>query len=325
MTSDSAGNRSAPPQTVQTRLLQVRDTASRWFVLEQMGEIGMWRTHLLKTARGRFEVFELGEGPPLCATHLYSEFNASGDFFAESLAPYGTVYLVNLRGTGNSDPATQPEDLSMSAGVRDLEAIRRALGHAHWDFAGHSTGGMLGLHYAVTHAQALRSLIVVGASASHHYADTPRCIYHPEHPSFQRMQDLIIALKATDLTPKERSHLAAERIKLSLYQPERYAEHFRPEVTKRMSAPRLDYYAQVDFPQFDLRDRLRGCHVPTLALCGRHDVQCPPESSQEIAALMPRAQIELFEESNHYPFLEEGQAFASVVKRFLHDLAAPNV
>jgi len=277
----------------------------------------MWRTRLVATPRGRFEVFELGQGPPLCVTHLYSAFDASGDLFAACFAPYRKVYLVNLRGAGNTQPAEQPDDLSMSAAVLDLEAVRKALGHSQWDVAGHSTGGMLGLAYAVAHGEALRSLIVVGAAASRHYADTPHCIYHPEHPAFQRMQDLIEALKADGATPDLRRRLTEERTKLSLHHPERYSTYVRPDVTKRISAPRLDYYGQTDFPRFDLRSRLRDCPVPTLVLCGRHDVQCPVASSQEIAALMPQADLVVFEESNHYPHLEEEPAFAGTVSRFL--------
>ncbi len=38
-----------------------------------------WINHLLSTNRGTFEIFVKGEGEPLCVTHLYSEFNETGD------------------------------------------------------------------------------------------------------------------------------------------------------------------------------------------------------------------------------------------------------
>ncbi len=277
----------------------------------------MWRRRLTETKRGRFEVFEAGDGPPLCVTHLYSEFNVSGDLFAASFTPYRTVFLVNLRGAGSSDPPEAPQDLSMDAAAQDLEAIREALSFAQWDFAGHSTGGMLGLHYAVTLPAGLRSLTLVGAAASRHYADTPACIYHPAHPQFQRMQDLIEALKSEGLAPQERRRLAEERTKLSLHRPGRYGDYFPKEVTKRICASRLDYYGREDFPRFDLRERLGACTVPALVACGRHDVQCPLASSEEIAARMQRARLQVFEESNHYPFLEEHSAFDAALREFL--------
>ncbi|SET93274.1 proline iminopeptidase [Salinibacillus kushneri] len=47
-----------------------------------------WGRKLLKTSRGVFEVFEKGEGEPLCVTHHYSEFNQTGDYFAETFIKY---------------------------------------------------------------------------------------------------------------------------------------------------------------------------------------------------------------------------------------------
>jgi proline iminopeptidase len=277
----------------------------------------MWQTHHLQTSRGSFEVFQAGSGPPLCTTHLYSSFNASGDHFADSFTQVRTVYLVNLRGAGGSDPEEHPEDLSMEAAVADLEAIREALGHDLWDFAGHSTGGMLGLLYAVLRPRSLRTVIAVGAAASNRYADDPGCIYNQRHPRFQEMQDLIEALKADDLAPAERARLAKDRTKLSLHQPERYAEYFPPGVQKRMCGPRLNYFGQVDFPRFDLVRQLEDCQVPALIACGRHDVQCPLPSSEEMARVMPHARLAVFERSNHYPFLEEREAFQDELKVFL--------
>ena len=46
--------------------------------------------------------------------------------------------------------------------IHDLEAIREALQLPTWHFAGHSTGGMLGLLYAITYPTSLQSLVVVG-------------------------------------------------------------------------------------------------------------------------------------------------------------------
>ena len=82
-------------------------------------------------------------------------------------------------------PNSRPVDLR-----NRLEPIRKALGFQQWDFAGHSTGGMLGLMYAVRHPESLSSLIIVGAAPSKDYASQPDCIYHPEHPLFERMQAL---------------------------------------------------------------------------------------------------------------------------------------
>jgi proline iminopeptidase len=82
---------------------------------------------------------------------------------------YILVVWVNLRESGNSDKAKDEDELSMVESVRDLEAIRDKLGYSKWIFAGHSTGGMLGLVYGIHFAQSLNGLIVGGAAASKEY------------------------------------------------------------------------------------------------------------------------------------------------------------
>ncbi len=279
--------------------------------------LGPWRREIVHTPRGRFEIFRRGSGQPLAVTHLYSAYNATGDRFAAAFAAWREVFLVNLRGAGASDWSGDPEELGMTAAVADLEAIRSELGLAGWDFAGHSTGGMLGLQYAVQAQAGLRRLVVVGAAASRAYNRGPDCIYHPAHPRFQEMQDLIERLKAPDLLDEERARLTARRTALSLHHPERYGEYFGGDVAKTMAVPRLDHFSRIDYPVFDLRASLRLIRIPTLVAVGRHDVQCPAWCSEEIHRLVPGSRLAVFEESNHYPHLEEPAAFRAAIGEFL--------
>lgn len=125
----------------------------------------MWKQQFIHTDRGTFEVFTKGHGEPICITHHYSQFNETGDYFADSFTSLHKVLLINLKDAGNSVTASQEDELNMEETVQDLEAIREALDISSWHFAGHSTGGMLGLLYATNYPQSLQSLVVVGAGA----------------------------------------------------------------------------------------------------------------------------------------------------------------
>lgn len=166
-----------------------------------------WRQQLINTERGVFEVFTKGEGPAMCVAHHYSVFNATGDYFAETFTPFCTVYLVNLREAGQSAKAEQPYQLSMLETVFDLEAVRKALGYQQWIFAGHSTGGMLGVIYGIAASASLTGLMLVGAAARDYAAFSTDCIYNEDHPKFQKMQDLLEALKQEGLEPELRKEL----------------------------------------------------------------------------------------------------------------------
>ncbi|OTX76163.1 proline iminopeptidase [Bacillus thuringiensis] len=282
----------------------------------------MWIQQMIHTKRGTFELFTKGSGEPLCITHHYSQFNETGDYFADVFTSTHRVLLINLRDAGNSAKANSEKELSMIETIHDLEAIRESLQLPIWHFAGHSTGGMLGLLYAITYPHSLQSLVVVGAAASN-YTETPFCIYHPTNPQFHYMQQLIENLKSPHLTNEERKELATKRTKLSLYKPKNYNSYFDKPIKKIMSASRMNAFSH-EYRAFNLREHLPSTKTKTLIICGRHDVQCPIQYSIEMHEGIRNSIFVTFEESNHYPFLEEAALFTSTIQEFYQSLQKEN-
>ncbi|MBY6036996.1 alpha/beta hydrolase [Fictibacillus nanhaiensis] len=278
-----------------------------------------WETKIIETERGTFEVFTKGKGLPVCITHHYSEFNNTGDYFAETFTDSYKVYLVNLKEAGNSSKSIHPHELSMFDAVYDLEAIRKVLGYSSWIYAGHSTGGMIGVLYGIHCSPSLRSLIIVGSAARKYANSSSECIYHKGHPKFEYMQELIERLKNQNLSYAERFEISKERTKLSLFKPEKYDEYFSLNIHKKMSAVRMNFFIREEMI-FDVTRQLISITTPTLIIGGRHDVQCPVSFSLEMQRLLPSSFLEIFEESNHYPFLEEASLFRNVVEEFEKNL-----
>ncbi|ASK61137.1 proline iminopeptidase [Virgibacillus phasianinus] len=277
-----------------------------------------WEKNSINTSRGTFEVFVKGEGMSICVTHLYSSFNESGDYFADSFTHNHKVYLVNLRESGGSEKAHEPYQLSMLEALFDLEEIRETIGIAKWTFAGHSTGGMLGIMYGIYFSDSLDSLLVIGAAARD-YTFSTNCIYNPDHPQFTRMQELIEILKQSGLSDQKRKDISIERTKLSLHQSARYEQLFDKNIHKKMSAARMNFFNR-ELPIFDVTQKLKLITVPTLIICGKHDVQCPLQYSMEMKENIFESDLVIFRESNHYPFLEEKQLFQAEIDKFLKGL-----
>ena len=63
--------------------------------------------------------------------------------------------------------------------------------------------------------------------------------------------------------------------------------------------------------ELDFRDFLPRIEIPVLALYGRHDPYYPVELGEWIAEQCPRGEHVVFEESAHYPFIEEKERFAA--------------
>lgn len=150
----------------------------------------MFETKLVESSRGIFEVFVRGEGEPLIYTHLYSEYNSLGNLMSQQLSEHYKVYIINLRGAGQSDNQTEKYTYSMDDAIHDLEAVRESLNIKEWAFAGHSTGGFLALKYAIMYPGSLTKIIAGGLCATGEYMNHPESIYCKENPNNQRMLDI---------------------------------------------------------------------------------------------------------------------------------------
>jgi proline iminopeptidase len=276
----------------------------------------MWKQEMLLTKRGEFEVFTKGKGQPLCVTHLYSEFNELGYYFADVFVDHFKVILVNLRDAGNSCKAEGDQQLSMVESSIDLEAVREALGLEKWGFAGHSTGGMLGLVYAIHHPGSLTKVMVGGASATNEYMNHPDSMYCSDSPLNREMKNYLAKLKSTESTREERVHAGREWTKMSLFRPEKYDEYFSRPSSGRAVPKRLDYYSYTELPEYNIISFLPGIKIPAFLYCGKHDAQCPLVFSEDIHKYLPNSKKFIFEESNHVPYLEEKWVFRQMVSEF---------
>ncbi len=274
----------------------------------------MWEQQLIETTNGVFEVFTAGEGEPICVTHLYSEYNSNGNRFANMFVPFRKVYLVNLRGCGNSTDETTKYSYSMKDSVLDLEAIRTALGFEKWGFAGHSTGGMLALKYAIEAPLSLEFIIGGGLCASSDYMCNRSSMYCRENPNNKRILEIIAMLRNPDSTLEERRAGSKEWSLMSLHKEESYENMIgRPNSGKSVSK-RLDYFSYEELPHYDLRPQLPNVKTTAFIYGGLYDAQCPYEYAVEAAELLPNASLTTFNESNHHPCIEEEQKFEEFVR-----------
>src|SRR5690625_231435 len=278
----------------------------------------MWEQLIVETERGQFEVFVSGSGEPLCVTHLYSEFNELGNYFADMFLDSFRIYLINLKGAGKSGKPVDKSELSMKETVKDLDAIRRALDLEKWNFAGHSTGGMLGLVYGFSYPHILTRLLVGGASATNRYMGHKDSIYSQSNPNHKRLKEILSILTLHTSTREERIQAGREWTEMSLYDPSRFDEYFAKPSSGKVVQQRLDYYSYEELPTYDIRMEITKIKTPTIVYGGRHDSQCPLLYSQEIHHLIPQSTLYIFENSNHSPFIEESERFTGLITDFIN-------
>lgn len=231
------------------------------------------------------------------------------------LADSYRVITFDARGSGESD-AVPP--YSHARWVADLDGLRDHFGDEKIVLTGGSYGGYVALEYVLAHPERVSHLILRDTSASRKFE------------GLSRRNALARASEFPDITEELLDKLFEGRIESDEAFREAYATiaplydaSTTPEkAAERVASAtfRVDTHNQAfsqNLPDYDLTGRLQEIQVPTLIVVGRHDWITPVESSEEIAAGIPGAELVIFENSGHSPQLEENERFIEVVRDFL--------
>jgi proline iminopeptidase len=264
-------------------------------------------------------IYRLGQGEPVLFMPGPHRYQIPGDGSAQEVIDglHGLRRQIISFDPPASGASTRPSRLSMNEMHQCADEALDALGIATAvDVFGHSMGGFTALAYGLEHPMRVRRLVLVGTGAGRHaYMDMPGALAHPSHPRFWGMAlralfHILVPCRAAETLMNnyidrqsfvDQRHCHAQPIPLS--------DWLRPRRGRsdwHRIASRLNYVV-----------RLHEIMAPTLVLCGRYDSQFPLGASQQIAAAIPNAKLVIFEHSNHFPFIEEPEAFWPAVDKFL--------
>ncbi len=264
----------------------------------------------LQTDDGTLHYSVYGEGPVCIALSggpgLDSRY--MGDL--GGLSDCVTLVQVHPRGSGLSEHRDE-SDWSLSAYARDVEMLRIALGLRRPLVLGHSHGGFIALQYAIDYPDALGGLILVGTSASYEGWDpretTRRFADEPWYA------DAAAAMEHDSATEAEAKADLATLMPLYFADPGPYVE----PINQRMAAYRLNVAPQFDFATYDLRPQLPSIKAPTLIIAGRLDWICTAAMAEEMARLIPDAQLVIFEDCGHFHWIEAPKLFYDAIRDFV--------
>jgi len=259
----------------------------------------------------------VGEGRPCLALHGGPGTDSSG--LARSLAPIAAelglrLILYDHRGHGRSEwvPVEQCTQDQLAA---DVDGVRQALGLGPVDVLGISWGGFLGLMYAARYPSAIRSLAVVGAAASRDFM--ARAEDNARRRATAQQWAAYRSLWDGSLSDDASFRRAFETIRaLYFFDPARAAENnaARADIRYRLAVRR--FVIEHEYARYDCRAELPRIACPTLVAVGRHDWICPVDQSEEIARLVPGAELAVFEECGHSPHIEQRGAFTRRLAAF---------
>jgi proline iminopeptidase len=260
----------------------------------------------------------IGDGPVVVIPN--------GLYFLDDLAPLAerrTLLAYDPRNRGRSDAVEEPAALGIEQDVRDLEAVRAALGIERVATIGHSYAGFLvGLH-AVRHPQRSERLVMIGPSGPFPRREYPPGLRWDDGVAagiFARIGELQRALAEAE--PQERCERFWEVLG-GLY----VADPIHAELIRwgRCDLPNeraaLRYWNGVMLPSIQ-RVELTAADVaavtsPALVVHGRCDRAAPYGGGADWAALLPQCRLVTVAEAGHAPWLEAPAVVLPAIDRFL--------
>jgi pimeloyl-ACP methyl ester carboxylesterase len=191
----------------------------------------------------------------------------------------------------------------------DAATVLRTMGIESAHVCGFSGGSQIGQQLALRHPELVKSLVLVSTWA-------------------RRDEYLRAALDTfrwlVDAAPSERA--ALEAFFLWIYTPRAHNDGTVAAITEAALAtpstqPPEAFRRQLDaFTSHFAIDELPRIAVPTLVLAGGLDIASPPRYGRQVAAAIPGAVFEVWEDEAHQPFQEVPEAFNARVDAFWREV-----
>lgn len=271
---------------------------------------------------------ESGRLPLIC---LHGGPGATHDYFGslEAFAATGRrVILYDQLGWGNSDHIQDPSMWTIDLFVEELGVLCRALRLERYHILGHSWGGQLAMEYALTQPAGLASLVLADtlASAPQWAVESARLVSELPLDVQQSIQkheaagttdspEYLEAMKAFS-----QRHAGGHIDPKPEWVKKAFEKLESNEVYLTMWGP-SEFCVTGTLKDWDITDRLGEIQVPALVLCGRHD-EATPALAETIHHGMPGSEWVIFENSAHFPHIEETDRYLVVLSSFLDRVEA---
>lgn len=262
----------------------------------------------------------VGEGNPLVVIHDGPGYEKTLMYRAfDRLAGDMKVVYYDQRGCGRSQPLTPTVSSSIAANVNDLEALRKYLNLKKFSIAAHGWGAVIALEYAREYGQYLNSVVLITPISP--FAPEPRHMKIlsrlPEKTRLE-IDELINQPAMTILDKRERIMRMALP---ALFYKQEAMRHVR--LSDLRLAPEVNLRTGGELASLDLFPILGQITLPTLVVVGRHDVSTAVRDQMAYADGIATSSAVVFNDSGHFPFLEEQEFFITIVREFLRSGRVP--
>ena len=247
-------------------------------------------------------VERMGQGAPILFMHggLGLDHSYLKDCFHHLGQSHELIFYDHF-GNGRSSIPSDYAEMSLERLVEDAAALLDALGLSRVVLVGHSYGGFVAQKFAARYADRLAGLALLSTSPALDYARNPKGT-PAQMAAFARL------FSGPAMSDAEWAETWARVSEI-------YVKDFDPRFKREVGAEAVYRAAAWTagarlLKGFSMLEALPRIEVPSFVAGGRHDqVVLASHGPERIAALLPNAELTIFENSAHYPFYEEHDAF----------------
>jgi proline iminopeptidase len=246
---------------------------------------------------------EIGAGPTTCIA-LHGGLGLDHTYLRpawDNLAERTRLVYFDMRGNGRSGRPPLAT-ITMARLADDVDALRSHLGVDRVGLAGHSYGGFVALEYALRHPDALAFLLLVDTAAG-------------QAPAALAEADV------TEPTTTDEEFKQELTDTLSFYFHSFTPEIAEPLLGRTILNGQVGTWSMQQLASWGVHDLLPTIATPTLVAVGRHDKVCPLAASEQIASGIPDAELAVFDNSGHFPWVEEPDVYNATVMEWLSRVA----
>lgn len=235
--------------------------------------------------------------------HGYLESMYVWDDFAKLLTPSVRVITVDIPGHGISEVKGEVHTMEMVADV--LHEMLKSLGIEKVTMVGHSMGGYVTLAFCARHSEQLNGLVLLSSSP---FPDT-------ELKRENRRREIALVRAGK----KDALARVAPEAGFALHNRQRLRSYI-DDLVECVHITEDDGIVALlggMIERVDQNEMLSKCGVPQLFILGKHDGYIPVETAEEFIKLNPQAEVAWLENSGHMGFIEEPEACAEALLRFV--------
>ena len=264
----------------------------------------------LVTEQGIVHYEALGRGRPVLLLHGWIN---SWEVWRQSIETFGKdfrVYAIDFFGFGES--AGHGGDFSVTNFVLLVREFMERMGIARAPIVGHSMGGTVALSAALSFPEKVVKVVVVGSPIQG--SSLSALLRIAAYPAWLELAaDAPYLFKPVQnglrVFLRGYSHLLAK-------DGVAVGQMLSADLAKLTAPAFLESIGTLR--QTDLRLLLKDLTMPVLGIYGMHDRLVNPDQAKVLQQSLPSSKVLCFEDSGHFPMLDEPERFHEAVGSFLN-------